>query len=104
MLLASFTSCPCFLSTAGLTVGVLTLSAFALATDPVGPSWRALAGLLFQAFFALGASLAALLAWALPGWRALSLVAALASLAYVASWSFVHESPRWLLLRGRKVI
>lgn len=56
-----------------------------------------------QAFFSLGACLAVLLAWVVPGWRALSLLSALGSLAFMATWSYVHESPRWLLLRGRKV-
>jgi hypothetical protein len=55
-----------------------------------------------QAFFSVGACLATLLAWVSPGWRVLSFLSALVSLAYLATWSYVHESPSWLLLRGRK--
>lgn len=81
----------------------MALSAFSLGTDPIGPSWRAFAGLLLQGFVSVGGCVATLLAAAAPGWRLLSLLCALLSLAYLGTWSYVHESPRWLLLRGRKV-
>ncbi|GAB4819159.1 hypothetical protein N2152v2_006205 [Parachlorella kessleri] len=86
----------------GLATGGLGLAAFAVGTESCGPSWRSLAGLLLQIFFSVGACLATLLASVAPGWRALTLLSALASLAYVGTWSYVNESPSWLLLRGRK--
>ena len=36
--------------------------------------------------------------------RTLTLVASLPCLLYLAAWSSVQESPRWLLISGRKVV
>lgn len=47
----------------GVGVALMGLASFALATEPIGPSWRGSAGLGTQYFFALGASLLPLLAW-----------------------------------------
>ena len=87
---------------AGVAVGGLGLAGWALGTDPVGASWRPMAGLLLQAAFSAGACLATLAAWGVRGWRGLTLLSALAALAYLATWSYTTESPGWLLLRGRK--
>lgn len=51
----------------------------------------------------MGACAATLLAWWVPSWRWLTFLCGLLSLAYLATWSLVTESPQWLLLHGRKV-
>ena len=51
----------------------------------------------------VGCCLATLLAWWVPGWRALAFIGGLACLAYMGAWSLVIESPSWLLLKARKV-
>lgn len=86
----------------GMTVGSIGLASYVLATDPVGATWRGTAALLLQLAFSLGACAAATLGWLLPSWRLLTLCCALGPLACVASWSATVESPRWLLVRGRK--
>ena len=52
---------------------------------------------------AVGACAGVLLAWCGPGWRLLTFLCGLACLAYLSTWSFVTESPQWLLLHGKKV-
>lgn len=54
-------------------------------------------------FFTLGACLTALIAWSVRPWRPLMALAALPMAAYLLLWPAVHESPRWLLVAGRKV-
>ena len=87
----------------GAAVALMAAAACALACDVVGPSWRTFQGLLLQHFFSLGACLSTVLAWAVPSWRAQAFLAALALLLYVGTWSYVVESPSWLLINGRKV-
>jgi MFS transporter, OCT family, solute carrier family 22 (organic cation transporter), member 4/5 len=89
-----------FLTGAG--VGAMGVSSYVLATDVVGPAWRGTTSLALHAFFSLGGLSAALLAMIIPSWRWLSGVAALATMAYLATWSLITESPQWLLLRGKK--
>jgi len=51
----------------------------------------------------VGACVATLLAWCVPSWRLLTFFCGLACIAYIPTWSFVTESPQWLLLHGKKV-
>lgn len=51
----------------------------------------------------MGACLLALMAWVVRPWRPLMVFAALPMAAYLLLWPAVHESPRWLLVAGRKV-
>ncbi|KAK9810056.1 hypothetical protein WJX72_004057 [[Myrmecia] bisecta] len=89
-------------SATGVGVGGLGRAAFLLATEPIGPSWRGLAGLYTHAFFAMGAALAPLLALLVPAWRPLTFLSAAATCLYLLFTPSIPESPRWLLAAGRK--
>lgn len=53
--------------------------------------------------FTLGACLLAPMAFLVRPWRPLLVLASLPMAAYLLLWPAVHESPRWLLVAGRKV-
>lgn len=50
-----------------------------------------------------GAMAMVLLAWLVRPWRVLAAASAATQAAYMLLWPAVHESPRWLLVAGRKV-
>lgn len=88
----------------GAGVAGITSSAFLLAVEPVGPSWKGAVVLGSGYGSTVGACLLPLLAFLLPGWRALSFItAALVALVLCTVVPSVPESPRWLLSTGRKV-
>ncbi|PRW56655.1 ankyrin repeat [Chlorella sorokiniana] len=91
-----------FRCASGLGVGGMGVAAYALAADLAGPTWRSFTGLLINCFFSVGCCLATLLAWWVPGWRALAFIGGLACLGYTGAWSLIIESPSWLLLKARK--
>lgn len=89
---------------AGAGVAGVSSTAFLLAVEPVGPAWRGVATLGSGYGAAAGGCLLPVLAFLLPGWRALTFVtSALAGLALCTAVPVVPESPRWLLSTGRKV-
>lgn len=89
---------------AGAGVTGITSTAFLLAVEPVGPAWKSVAVLGSGYGSTAGACLLPLMAWLLPGWRALTLVtSALVALVLCTVVPSVPESPRWLLITGRKV-
>ena len=53
--------------------------------------------------FTVGACLLAPMAALVRPWRPLLVFASLPMAAYLLLWPAVHESPRWLLVAGRKV-
>ena len=53
--------------------------------------------------FTVGACLLAPMAFLVRPWRPLLVFASLPMAAYLLLWPAVHESPRWLLVAGRKV-
>lgn len=59
------------------------------------------AGIATTVIFTVGEFLLCAVAYALPNWRYLTLVAAAINTAALLLWPFVPESPRWLLSRGR---
>ena len=86
--------------------GAAGMAAVALlvATEPVGAAWRGHAAMAAAAISAAGAALLPGLGWALPWWRGETFAAAAVTAVFlVALLPSVPESPRWLLLRGRKV-
>ncbi|EIE25628.1 hypothetical protein COCSUDRAFT_83635 [Coccomyxa subellipsoidea C-169] len=88
---------------AGAGVAGVSSTAFLLAVEPVGPAWRGVATLGSGYGAAAGGCLLPVLAFLLPGWRALTFVtSALAGLALCTAVPVVPESPRWLLSTGRK--
>ncbi|EHA8588089.1 organic cation/carnitine transporter 4 [Cocos nucifera] len=84
----------------GLATGGLGLSAFSLATEPVGPSMRAPVAMSTFYFFSLGTVLLALMAASFSNsWRTLYTISSLPSFLFlVAVLPFVSESPRWYLV------
>eukprot|EP00887_Chlorella_sp_A99_P006041 scaffold22.g6041.t1 len=76
-----------FRAAGGAAVALMGAAALVLACDVAGPSWRTTQGALLQHFFSAGGCLATLLAWAVPSWRWQTCLVALATLAYVATWS-----------------
>lgn len=92
-----------FRALTGVGVGAMGVASFVLAADLTGASWRPFTGVFMHGGFSCGAALATLLAWIVPGWRLLTLFCALLPLVLAATtWSLMIESPKWLLLRGRK--
>ncbi|KAG0499453.1 hypothetical protein HPP92_004144 [Vanilla planifolia] len=78
-------------------------TAFVLATEPIGPSRRAAAGMSVFYFFSAGIVAVAAFAAAFPtSWRALYVASSLPTLAFVVLvLPFLSESPRWHLIRRR---
>lgn len=88
---------------AGMAAAAICASAFILASDITGRSWRPFSLLFMQGGFSFGAVCACITAWLVPSWRWLTVVASLLPLVFLATtWSLLIESPQWLLLHGRK--
>lgn len=86
----------------GFSTGGVGLCAFVLATEPVGPERRGIAGMSTFYFFSTGIALLAGIAYIFPTWRVLYIASSIPSLLFlVAVLPFVSESPRWFLVRGR---
>ncbi|GLI62485.1 hypothetical protein VaNZ11_005116 [Volvox africanus] len=78
------------------------LTAYILATESIGPSWRGTAGVATQMFFIVGEFVLVLVAFLARPWRALCFACAVINAVLLALWPALPESPRWLLVRGRK--
>ncbi|PHT44264.1 Organic cation/carnitine transporter 4 [Capsicum baccatum] len=86
----------------GLSVGGTGLSAFVLATEPVGQSWRGVAGMSTFYFFSIGIIALSAIAYFIQPWRALYIASSIPSVIFVVFiLPFLHESPRWCLVRGK---
>ncbi|KAL8144536.1 hypothetical protein V2J09_017568 [Rumex salicifolius] len=86
----------------GFSTGGVGLCAFVLATEPVGPTKRGLAGMSTFYFFSTGIAILAAVAYAFPSWRHLYVASSLPSLLFVLLVvPFLSESPRWHVVRGR---
>lgn len=86
----------------GFSTGGVGLCAFVLATEPVGPSRRGVAGMSTFYFFSSGIAALCGVAYLAHPWRMLYLVTSLPSLLFlVLIVPFLTESPRWYLVRGR---
>lgn len=68
----------------------------------VGLESRVLGGNIISCTFALGQVLMALVAWAVPYWRTLTLIIYAPSILFVLYYFALEESVRWLLSKGRK--
>ncbi|XP_049872645.1 organic cation transporter protein-like [Pectinophora gossypiella] len=75
---------------------------FILALEMVGLNKRVLGGNIISCSFALGQVLVALVAWAVPYWRTLTVVLYAPSLLFAFYYFVLEESVRWLLSRGNK--
>ncbi|KAF7822829.1 organic cation/carnitine transporter 4 [Senna tora] len=80
-----------------------SLSAFVLATEPVGPTKRGPAAMSTFYFFSAGISLLSGIAYVFPTWRALYMASSIPSFLFLilVLIPFTSESPRWYLVRGR---
>ncbi|KAG0469622.1 hypothetical protein HPP92_016322 [Vanilla planifolia] len=86
----------------GFGTGGVGLCAFVLATEPIGPSKRGVAGMSTFYFFSGGIAILSCVAYLIPTWRTLYVVTSIPSLLFVlVILPFVSESPRWFLIRRR---
>ncbi|PKA66530.1 Organic cation/carnitine transporter 4 [Apostasia shenzhenica] len=86
----------------GFSTGGVGLCAFVLATEPIGPSKRGVAGMSTFYFFSGGIAVLSVVAHLFPAWRSLYVVTSLPSVFFLLLiLPFVSESPRWYLIRRR---
>lgn len=87
----------------GVAVSVVFVSAFVLSYDTIGVSWRSYSGVFLQGGFIAGAAMLALLTWLIPRWRWITFICGLLPLFLtMTTWSYMVESPLYLLCQGRK--
>ncbi|KAA6423242.1 MAG: hypothetical protein FRX49_06694 [Trebouxia sp. A1-2] len=86
----------------GMAAASMTLAARALAIEPIGPTWRGMAGVASCFFIISGGLVTILIAFLAPSWRAVTFLAALPCIMYPALLPSIYESPSWLLSVGRK--
>lgn len=86
----------------GFSTGGVGLCAFVLATEPIGPSKRGMAGMSTFYFFSSGIAILSGIAYTFQTWRTLYIVSSIPSILYIILvLPFISESPRWYLVRGR---
>lgn len=86
----------------GFSTGGVGLCAFVLATEPVGPSKRGVAGMSTFYFFSTGIAALSFIAYHFKSWRSLYIATSIPSLLFLLIIvPFVSESPRWFLIRGK---
>lgn len=86
----------------GFSTGGVGLCAFVLATEPIGPSKRGIAGMSTFYFFSAGIAILSGIAYIFQSWRSLYIASSIPSLLFlVVVLPFVSESPRWYLVRGK---
>ncbi|KAK4355297.1 hypothetical protein RND71_024268 [Anisodus tanguticus] len=86
----------------GFSTGGTGLCAFVLATEPVGQPWRGVAGMSTFYFFSIGIAVVSAIAYFFQTWRSLYIASSVPSVMLVIFvLPFLHESPRWCLVRGK---
>lgn len=85
----------------GFCIGGEILSAFVLATELIGPSYRGFAGTMAQCFFTTGILILPIVAYLVREWRTLSVLLSLPFCVFILFFRIVPESARWLIIRGR---
>ncbi|XP_021754784.1 organic cation/carnitine transporter 4-like [Chenopodium quinoa] len=86
----------------GLGTGGVGMCAFVLATEPIGPSKRGVAGMSTFYFFSTGIALLSGVAYMFPSWRSLYVASSIPSIVFITIViPFLSESPRWYLVRGK---
>ncbi|XP_071730188.1 organic cation/carnitine transporter 4-like [Rutidosis leptorrhynchoides] len=86
----------------GFSTGGVGLCAFVLATEPVGPSKRGMAGMSTFYFFSGGIAILSGIAYVFRTWRSLYIASSIPSIIFVfVILPFIYESPRWYLIRGQ---
>ncbi|KAH0651464.1 hypothetical protein KY285_031587 [Solanum tuberosum] len=86
----------------GFSTGGIGLCASILSTEPVGQSWRGVAGMSTFYFFSTGVAVLSAIAYFIQSCRSLYIASSITSVVYVIFvLPFLHESPRWCLVRGK---
>ncbi|XVF70494.1 hypothetical protein PTKIN_Ptkin11bG0166100 [Pterospermum kingtungense] len=86
----------------GFSTGGVGLCSFVLATEPIGPTKRGVAGMSTFYFFSTGIALLSGIAYMFPSWRALYIASSVPSILFLLLViPFISESPRWYLVRGK---
>ncbi|CAN8258649.1 unnamed protein product [Cochlearia groenlandica] len=86
----------------GFSTGGVGLCGFVLATEPIGPSKRGVAGMSTFYFFSGGIAILSGIAYVFRSWRELFVVSSLPSLLFlIVVIPFISESPRWYLVKGK---
>lgn len=86
----------------GFSTGGVGLCAFVLATEPIGPTKRGVAGMSTFYFFSGGIALLSGIAYIFQSWRALYIASSIPSILFIIFViPFLSESPRWCLVRGK---
>ncbi|XP_071800949.1 organic cation transporter protein-like [Asterias amurensis] len=75
--------------------------AIVIATEMVGKSQRATAGIVIEYFYSIGYMSMALIAWRLRDWHTIELAISIPPVIFLAYYFIVPESPRWLLSKGK---
>ncbi|KAL4709508.1 hypothetical protein ACJJTC_007239 [Scirpophaga incertulas] len=76
-------------------------SAYIVVMEVVGPKYRVMAGTTISSFFSVGTMSTALIAWAVPNWRHLTLVLYTPQLLIILYFWVMTESVRWYMSKGR---
>lgn len=74
---------------------------YTIVMEFVGPKYRVTAGAAMSTFYATGLIMQALMAWAIPYWRHLTLALFIPQLVTVVYFWIMPESVRWYLSKGR---
>ncbi|KAK1439996.1 hypothetical protein QVD17_05821 [Tagetes erecta] len=86
----------------GFSNGGIGVCAFVLATEPIGPTKRGMAGMSTFYFFSTGIALLSGIAYIFQTWRFLYIASTIPSIIFlVFMLPFISESPRWYLIRGK---
>uniref|UniRef100_A0A8C6WWG9 Solute carrier family 22 member 2 n=1 Tax=Neogobius melanostomus TaxID=47308 RepID=A0A8C6WWG9_9GOBI len=85
----------------GLGVKGSWMTCYVLLTEMVGLEYRRLVGILYQMVISVGIIAMVLVAYCIPDWRWLQVVASAPYLLFILYFWFVPESPRWLLSQNR---
>ncbi|XP_057740952.1 organic cation/carnitine transporter 4-like [Arachis stenosperma] len=86
----------------GFSTGGVGLCAFVLATEPIGPAKRGIAGMSTFYFFSIGIAILSAIAYVFQTWRELYIASSIPSILFlILVVPFLSESPRWYLVRGR---
>ncbi|XP_077866540.1 organic cation transporter protein-like [Saccoglossus kowalevskii] len=87
-----------YLNTLVLTVN---MTGMLVVSEHVGPTKRAMVGLIYPIFFSIGYMLLAVYAYFIREWWKLQLATIAPSLVFLSYWWIIPESPRWLISKGR---
>lgn len=86
----------------GFSSGGVGVCAFVLATEPIGPTKRGIAGMSTFYFFSVGIAILSGIAYIFQSWRPLYVASSIPSLLFlIFILPFISESPRWYLIRGK---